>query len=117
MGGYAVPSGGTVCFGGTPGNVNRSSPTIGDCLSIAILMLDLLAGSISASTGPRGRSPSIRSTRRTRARTPATPHHRYDELISVSYTHPMSDRARKIRRSTSRGTPSYQLGHYEMIGD
>jgi hypothetical protein len=31
----------------------------------------------------------------------------------------MSDRERnhKIRRSMSRGTPSYQLGHYEMIGD
>jgi hypothetical protein len=29
----------------------------------------------------------------------------------------MSERARKVRKSTSRGTPSYQLGHYEMIGD
>ena len=31
----------------------------------------------------------------------------------------MSDRERsyKIRRSMSRGTPSYQLGHYEMMGD
>jgi hypothetical protein len=31
----------------------------------------------------------------------------------------MSDRERsyKIRRSMSRGTPSYQLGHYEMQGE
>jgi hypothetical protein len=29
----------------------------------------------------------------------------------------MSERTRKIRKSISRGTPSYQLGHYEMIGD
>ena len=29
----------------------------------------------------------------------------------------MSERAHKIRKSMSRGTPSYQLGHYEMIGD
>jgi hypothetical protein len=31
----------------------------------------------------------------------------------------MSEREQsyKIRRSMSRGTPSYQLGHYEMIGD
>jgi hypothetical protein len=36
-----------MCFGGTPGDENRSSPTIGDSPSIAILMLDLLAGTIS----------------------------------------------------------------------
>ena len=31
----------------------------------------------------------------------------------------MSDRGRryKIRKSMSRGTPSYQLGHYEMQGE
>ena len=31
----------------------------------------------------------------------------------------MSEQAEllKIRKSMSRGTPSYQLGHYEMIGD
>jgi hypothetical protein len=28
----------------------------------------------------------------------------------------MNEPARKIRQSTSRGTPSYQLGHYEMSG-
>jgi hypothetical protein len=28
----------------------------------------------------------------------------------------MNEPTRKIRQSTSRGTPSYQLGHYEMIG-
>ena len=42
-----VALGGTVCFGGTLGDENRSSPTIGDSRSIAILMLDLLAGTIS----------------------------------------------------------------------
>ncbi len=29
----------------------------------------------------------------------------------------MNEPAHKIRQSTSRGTPSYQLGHYEMSGD
>jgi hypothetical protein len=29
----------------------------------------------------------------------------------------MNEPARKIRQSMSRGTPSYQLGHYEMSGD
>jgi hypothetical protein len=29
----------------------------------------------------------------------------------------MSEPAHKIRKSTSRGTPSYQLGHYEMSGE
>ena len=29
----------------------------------------------------------------------------------------MNEPARKIRQSISRGTPSYQLGHYEMSGD
>ncbi len=29
----------------------------------------------------------------------------------------MERREHKIRRVTSRGTPSYQLGHYEMTGD
>ena len=29
----------------------------------------------------------------------------------------MNEPARKIRQSTSRGTPSYQLGHYEMSGE
>jgi hypothetical protein len=29
----------------------------------------------------------------------------------------MNEPTRKIRQSTSRGTPSYQLGHYEMSGD
>ena len=28
----------------------------------------------------------------------------------------MNEPARKIRQSMSRGTPSYQLGHYEMQG-
>jgi hypothetical protein len=28
----------------------------------------------------------------------------------------MNEPAHKIRKSTSRGTPSYQLGHYEMSG-
>ena len=44
---------------------------------------------------------------------------RDDILISVCYTLPMSEREHsyKIRRSTSRGTPSYQLGHYEMVGN
>lgn len=28
----------------------------------------------------------------------------------------MNEPARKIRQSISRGTPSYQLGHYEMSG-
>jgi hypothetical protein len=29
----------------------------------------------------------------------------------------MNEPARKIRKSMSRGTPSYQLGHYEMQGE
>lgn len=29
----------------------------------------------------------------------------------------MENREYKIRKVTSRGTPSYQLGHYEMQGD
>ena len=29
----------------------------------------------------------------------------------------MNEPARKIRQSMSRGTPSYQLGHYEMQGE
>ena len=29
----------------------------------------------------------------------------------------MTQPERKIRQSMSRGTPSYQLGHYEMSGD
>jgi hypothetical protein len=29
----------------------------------------------------------------------------------------VNEPARKIRRSMSRGTPSYQLGHYEMQGE
>ncbi len=29
----------------------------------------------------------------------------------------MNEPARKIRQSMSRGTPSYQLGHYEMSGE
>lgn len=29
----------------------------------------------------------------------------------------MNEPARKIRQSMSRGTPSYQLGHYEMGGE
>ena len=29
----------------------------------------------------------------------------------------MNEPARKIRQSVSRGTPSYQLGHYEMSGE
>lgn len=29
----------------------------------------------------------------------------------------MNEPARKIRQSISRGTPSYQLGHYEMSGE
>lgn len=29
----------------------------------------------------------------------------------------MKQREYKIRRVTSRGTPSYQLGHYEMTGE
>jgi hypothetical protein len=29
----------------------------------------------------------------------------------------MNEPARKIRQSVSRGTPSYQLGHYEMQGE
>ena len=28
----------------------------------------------------------------------------------------MERRAHKVRKVTSRGTPSYQLGHYEMMG-
>jgi hypothetical protein len=29
----------------------------------------------------------------------------------------MNEPARRIRQSMSRGTPSYQLGHYEMSGE
>jgi hypothetical protein len=29
----------------------------------------------------------------------------------------MNEPTRKIRKSMSRGTPSYQLGHYEMSGE
>ncbi len=29
----------------------------------------------------------------------------------------MNEPAHRIRKSTSRGTPSYQLGHYEMTGE
>jgi hypothetical protein len=29
----------------------------------------------------------------------------------------MNEPTRKMRQSMSRGTPSYQLGHYEMSGD
>jgi len=29
----------------------------------------------------------------------------------------MNEAIYRIRKSTSRGTPSYQLGHYEMSGD
>lgn len=39
----------------------------------------------------------------------------FDILKSVSYHTPMSDH--RIRKSISRGTPSYQLGHYEMSGE
>jgi hypothetical protein len=33
------------------------------------------------------------------------------------YSSYVESNAYKIRKSISRGTPSYQLGHYEMIGD
>jgi hypothetical protein len=40
-----------------------------------------------------------------------------DTLISVCYTTVMDAETRyKVRRVVSRGTPSYQLGHYEMTG-
>ena len=29
----------------------------------------------------------------------------------------MKERQHKVRKVTSRGTPSYQLGHYEMTGE
>jgi hypothetical protein len=29
----------------------------------------------------------------------------------------MNERHHKVRKVTSRGTPSYQLGHYEMAGE
>jgi hypothetical protein len=40
-----------------------------------------------------------------------------DTLLSVCYTTVMASSTRyKVRRVVSRGTPSYQLGHYEMTG-
>ena len=40
-----------------------------------------------------------------------------DTLISVCYTFVMDTKRRhKVRRVFSRGTPSYQLGRYEMVG-
>jgi hypothetical protein len=40
-----------------------------------------------------------------------------DTLISVCYTTVMDAETRyKVRTVVSRGTPSYQLGHYEMTG-
>jgi hypothetical protein len=40
-----------------------------------------------------------------------------DTLLSVCYTTVMDAKSRyKVRRVVSRGTPSYQLGHYEMTG-
>jgi hypothetical protein len=41
----------------------------------------------------------------------------FDILVSVCYTAVMDAKSRyKVRRVVSRGTPSYQLGHYEMTG-
>ncbi len=40
-----------------------------------------------------------------------------DILISVRHDPIMENQQYKIRRVTSRGTPSYQLGHYEMTGN
>jgi hypothetical protein len=40
-----------------------------------------------------------------------------DLLLSVCYHTIMNAKTRyKVRRVVSRGTPSYQLGHYEMTG-
>ena len=40
-----------------------------------------------------------------------------DTLLLVCYTTTMDAKTRyKVRRVVSRGTPSYQLGHYEMTG-
>jgi hypothetical protein len=41
----------------------------------------------------------------------------YNALKSVCYTLVMDRREHKVRNVTSRGTPSYQLGHYEMTGE
>src|SRR5918998_2580034 len=41
-----------------------------------------------------------------------------DTLLSVCYTTVMDVKSRyKVRRVVSRGSPSYQLGHYEMTGE
>jgi len=40
-----------------------------------------------------------------------------DTLYSVCHTARMNQPAYRIRQSISRGTPSYQLGHYEMSGE
>jgi hypothetical protein len=41
----------------------------------------------------------------------------FDILISVCYIAVMDVKTRyKVRRVVSRGSPSYQLGHYEMTG-
>jgi hypothetical protein len=42
------------------------------------------------------------------------PNGMFDVLYSVSHIAPMDQPAHRIRKSISRGTPSYQLGHYEM---
>ena len=40
-----------------------------------------------------------------------------DTLNTVCHTARMNQPAHRIRQSISRGTPSYQLGHYEMSGE
>src|SRR5215207_2821259 len=41
-----------------------------------------------------------------------------DTLLSVCYTTVMDVKTRyKVRRVVSRGTPSYQIGHYQMTGE
>ena len=41
-----------------------------------------------------------------------------DTLLSVCYTTVVDPKPRyKVRRVVSRGTPSYQFGHYEMTGE
>jgi hypothetical protein len=41
----------------------------------------------------------------------------FNLLNSVCYTPVMDRREHKVRKVVSRGTPSYQLGHYEMQGE
>jgi hypothetical protein len=84
-----------------------------------------MVGSRGSSCGfePLRTSPGISRVRITGAAPHASPIRRsgalgyVDTLLSVCYTTGVVAKTRyKVRRVVSRGTPGYQLGHYEMTG-